>query len=139
MRQAFGFFKKEQKAYTGLESAIILATFVMVAAIFAHTVLNTGVSASTASSNDKATVDNEVRNTQNCTQANKNMICQNVSNVSKTTEQVNSSFKFMGDNTSIKQNNQINQISSGFGRKVLTLKISNYSPVAIGSDNKKGL
>lgn len=42
-------FKEENTAYTGFETAILLAIFVMVAAIFANIVLHTEITASPVS------------------------------------------------------------------------------------------
>jgi len=51
-------FKEENIAYTGFETAILLAIFVMVAAIFANIVLHTEIMASPVSSLEKE-IDNK--------------------------------------------------------------------------------
>ncbi|MGB9929715.1 MAG: hypothetical protein ACPK85_15170 [Methanosarcina sp.] len=110
MKQASGFFKKEQRAYTGLESAIMLATFVMVAAIFANTVLHTGITASTVPHSDKGSdknvIDNESRDTSVCSQENGDIIYQTFSNEieSKEIKKLKPLVEFTGNNTSKKQN-----------------------------------
>jgi len=48
-------FKEENTAYTGFETAILLAIFVMVAAVFANTVLHTEITASPVSNIEKET------------------------------------------------------------------------------------
>lgn len=54
----FGRFGKDEKAFTGLESAIVLTAFIVVAAVFSYVVLGAGFSTSDTA---KATVDEGVK------------------------------------------------------------------------------
>ncbi len=54
----FGRFGKDDKAFTGLESAIVLTAFIVVAAVFSYVVLGAGFSTSDTA---KATVDEGVK------------------------------------------------------------------------------
>lgn len=55
MKETSVSFKEENTAYTGFETAILLAIFVMVAAIFANIVLHTEITASPVSNIEKET------------------------------------------------------------------------------------
>jgi archaellin len=55
MKEAVVSFKEENTAYTGFETAILLAIFVMVAAVFANIVLHTEITASLVSNIEKET------------------------------------------------------------------------------------
>jgi len=54
----FGRFGKDEKAFTGLESAIVLTAFIVVAAVFSYVVLGAGFSTSDTA---KATVDEGIK------------------------------------------------------------------------------
>ncbi|NLN43327.1 MAG: flagellin, partial [Methanosarcina sp.] len=42
MKKRFSIFRKNDRAFTGLESAIVLTAFVVVAAVFSYVVLGAG-------------------------------------------------------------------------------------------------
>ena len=58
MKGIFSIFRKDEKAFTGLESAIVLTAFVVVAAVFSYVVLGAGI---TASDTAKKTIDEGVK------------------------------------------------------------------------------
>jgi archaeal flagellin FlaB len=60
MKGIFNFFRKDDKAFTGLESAIVLTAFVVVAAVFSYVVLGAGF---TTSDTAKKTIDEGVKQT----------------------------------------------------------------------------
>lgn len=60
MKGIFSIFKKDDKAFTGLESAIVLTAFVVVAAVFSYVVLGAGF---TTSDTAKKTIDEGVKQT----------------------------------------------------------------------------
>lgn len=60
MKGIFSIFRKDDKAFTGLESAIVLTAFVVVAAVFSYVVLGAGF---TTSDTAKKTIDEGVRQT----------------------------------------------------------------------------
>jgi flagellin FlaB len=60
MRGIFSIFRKDEKAFTGLESAIVLTAFVVVAAVFSYVVLGAGF---TTSDTAKKTIDEGVKQT----------------------------------------------------------------------------
>jgi len=60
MKGIFSIFRKEDKAFTGLESAIVLTAFVVVAAVFSYVVLGAGF---TTSDTAKKTIDEGVKQT----------------------------------------------------------------------------
>lgn len=60
MRGIFNIFRKDEKAFTGLESAIVLTAFVVVAAVFSYVVLGAGF---TTSDTAKKTIDEGVKQT----------------------------------------------------------------------------
>lgn len=60
MKGIFGIFSKDERAFTGLESAIVLTAFVVVAAVFSYVVLGAGF---TTSDTAKATIDEGVKQT----------------------------------------------------------------------------
>ncbi|MCQ1536954.1 flagellin [Methanosarcina sp. KYL-1] len=60
MKGIFSTFKKDEKAFTGLESAIVLTAFVVVAAVFSYVVLGAGF---TTSDTAKKTIDEGVKQT----------------------------------------------------------------------------
>ena len=60
MKGIFSIFHKDERAFTGLESAIVLTAFVVVAAVFSYVVLGAGF---TTSDTAKATIDEGVKQT----------------------------------------------------------------------------
>jgi flagellin FlaB len=60
MRGIFNIFRKDDRAFTGLESAIVLTAFVVVAAVFSYVVLGAGF---TTSDTAKKTIDEGVKQT----------------------------------------------------------------------------
>jgi archaeal flagellin FlaB len=60
MKGIFNIFRKDEKAFTGLESAIVLTAFVVVAAVFSYVVLGAGF---TTSDTAKKTIDEGVKQT----------------------------------------------------------------------------
>ena len=60
MRGIFRIFRKDDRAFTGLESAIVLTAFVVVAAVFSYVVLGSGF---TTSDTAKKTMDEGVKQT----------------------------------------------------------------------------
>lgn len=60
MKGIFSIFRKDEKAFTGLESAIVLTAFVVVAAVFSYVVLGAGF---TTSDTAKATIDEGIKQT----------------------------------------------------------------------------
>jgi len=60
MKGIFSIFSKDERAFTGLESAIVLTAFVVVAAVFSYVVLGAGF---TTSDTAKATIDEGVKQT----------------------------------------------------------------------------
>lgn len=60
MKGIFSIFRKDDKAFTGLESAIVLTAFVVVAAVFSYVVLGAGF---TTSDIAKKTIDEGVKQT----------------------------------------------------------------------------
>jgi len=60
MKGIFSIFRKDEKAFTGLESAIVLTAFVVVAAVFSYVVLGAGF---TTSDTAKKTIDEGVKQT----------------------------------------------------------------------------
>jgi archaeal flagellin FlaB len=60
MRGIFSIFRKDNRAFTGLESAIVLTAFVVVAAVFSYVVLGAGF---TTSDTAKKTIDEGVKQT----------------------------------------------------------------------------
>lgn len=58
MKGIFSIFSKDERAFTGLESAIVLTAFVVVAAVFSYVVLGAGF---TTSDTAKATIDEGVK------------------------------------------------------------------------------
>lgn len=60
MKGIFSIFRKNDKAFTGLESAIVLTAFVVVAAVFSYVVLGAGF---TTSDTAKKTIDEGVKQT----------------------------------------------------------------------------
>lgn len=60
MRGIFRIFRKDDRAFTGLESAIVLTAFVVVAAVFSYVVLGSGF---TTSDTAKKTIDEGVKQT----------------------------------------------------------------------------
>lgn len=60
MKGIFSIFRKDDKAFTGLESAIVLTAFVVVAAVFSYVVLGAGF---TTSDTAKKTIDEGVKQT----------------------------------------------------------------------------
>jgi len=60
MKGIFSIFRKEDKAFTGLESAIVLTAFVVVAAVFSYVVLGAGF---TTSDTAKKTIDEGIKQT----------------------------------------------------------------------------
>ncbi len=60
MKKRFSIFRKNDRAFTGLESAIVLTAFVVVAAVFSYVVLGAGF---TTSDTAKKTIDEGIRQT----------------------------------------------------------------------------
>lgn len=60
MKGIFSIFRKDDRAFTGLESAIVLTAFVVVAAVFSYVVLGAGF---TTSDTVKKTIDEGVKQT----------------------------------------------------------------------------
>jgi len=60
MKGIFSIFRKDEKAFTGLESAIVLTAFVVVAAVFSYVILGAGF---TTSDTAKSTIDEGVKQT----------------------------------------------------------------------------
>ncbi|AKB25741.1 Flagellin FlaB1 [Methanosarcina sp. MTP4] len=60
MKGIFSIFRKDERAFTGLESAIVLTAFVVVAAVFSYVVLGAGF---TTSDTAKKTIDEGVKQT----------------------------------------------------------------------------
>ncbi len=60
MKGIFSIFHKDERAFTGLESAIVLTAFVVVAAVFSYVVLGAGF---TTSDTAKKTIDEGVKQT----------------------------------------------------------------------------
>lgn len=60
MKGIFSIFRKDEKAFTGLESAIVLTAFVVVAAVFSYVILGAGFATSDTA---KATIDEGVKQT----------------------------------------------------------------------------
>ncbi|MDD3247823.1 MAG: flagellin [Methanosarcina sp.] len=60
MKGIFNIFRKDEKAFTGLESAIVLTAFVVVAAVFSYVVLGAGF---TTSDTAKKAIDEGVKQT----------------------------------------------------------------------------
>ena len=60
MKGIFNIFRKDEKAFKGLESAIVLTVFVVVAAMFSYVVLGVGF---TTSDTAKKTIDEDVKQT----------------------------------------------------------------------------
>ncbi len=60
MKGIFSIFNKDERAFTGLESAIVLTAFVVVAAVFSYVVLGAGF---TTSDTAKATIDEGIKQT----------------------------------------------------------------------------
>jgi len=60
MKGIFSVFRKDDRAFTGLESAIVLTAFVVVAAVFSYVVLGAGF---TTSDTAKKTIDEGVKQT----------------------------------------------------------------------------
>ncbi|AKB70765.1 archaellin/type IV pilin N-terminal domain-containing protein [Methanosarcina mazei] len=60
MKGIFSIFRKDDRAFTGLESAIVLTAFVVVAAVFSYVVLGAGFTTSDAA---KKTIDEGVKQT----------------------------------------------------------------------------
>lgn len=60
MKGIFNIFRKDEKAFTGLESAIVLTAFVVVAAVFSYVVLGAGF---TTSDTAKRAIDEGVKQT----------------------------------------------------------------------------
>ncbi len=60
MKGIFSIFSKDERAFTGLESAIVLTAFVVVAAVFSYVVLGAGF---TTSDTAKKTIDEGVKQT----------------------------------------------------------------------------
>lgn len=60
MKGIFSIFRKDDEAFTGLESAIVLTAFVVVAAVFSYVVLGAGF---TTSDTAKKTIDESVKQT----------------------------------------------------------------------------
>ncbi|AKB17898.1 MULTISPECIES: archaellin/type IV pilin N-terminal domain-containing protein [unclassified Methanosarcina] len=60
MKGISNIFRKDEKAFTGLESAIVLTAFVVVAAVFSYVILGAGF---TTSDTAKATIDEGVKQT----------------------------------------------------------------------------
>ncbi len=60
MKGIFNIFHKDERAFTGLESAIVLTAFVVVAAVFSYVVLGAGF---TTSDTAKKTIDEGVKQT----------------------------------------------------------------------------
>ncbi|KKH15979.1 archaellin/type IV pilin N-terminal domain-containing protein [Methanosarcina mazei] len=60
MKGIFSIFRKDDRAFTGLESAIVLTAFVVVAAVFSYVVLGAGF---TTSDTAKKTIDEGVKQT----------------------------------------------------------------------------
>ncbi|WP_243684639.1 archaellin/type IV pilin N-terminal domain-containing protein [Methanosarcina barkeri] len=60
MKGIFSIFRKDDKAFTGLESAIVLTAFVVVAAVFSYVVLGAGF---TTSDTAKKTIEEGVKQT----------------------------------------------------------------------------
>ena len=58
MKKRFSIFRKNDRAFTGLESAIVLTAFVVVAAVFSYVVLGAGF---TTSDTAKKTIDEGVK------------------------------------------------------------------------------
>jgi flagellin FlaB len=60
MKKRFSIFRKNDRAFTGLESAIVLTAFVVVAAVFSYVVLGAGF---TTSDTAKKTIDEGIKQT----------------------------------------------------------------------------
>lgn len=60
LKGTLNIFKKDERAFTGLESAIVLTAFVVVAAVFSYVILGAGF---TTSDTAKTTIDESVKQT----------------------------------------------------------------------------
>ncbi|KKH91983.1 flagellin [Methanosarcina sp. 1.H.T.1A.1] len=77
MKGIFSIFRKDEKAFTGLESAIVLTAFVVVAAVFSYVVLGAGF---TTSDTAKKTIDEGVKQTTSSVELSGDVIALGASN-----------------------------------------------------------
>ena len=111
MKGIFNIFRKDDKAFTGLESAIVLTAFVVVAAVFSYVVLGAGF---TTSDTAKKTIDEGVK-------------------------QTTSSVELAGD-VIAKEGIEANSTADEVEKILVTLQLTaGQSPVDIGADSTKGM
>ncbi|WP_440954888.1 archaellin/type IV pilin N-terminal domain-containing protein [Methanosarcina sp. Mfa9] len=79
MKGIFSIFSKDERAFTGLESAIVLTAFVVVAAVFSYVVLGAGF---TTSDTAKATIDEGVKQASSSVQLAGDVIAKESGNTS---------------------------------------------------------
>ena len=79
MKGIFSIFRKDDKAFTGLESAIVLTAFVVVAAVFSYVVLGAGF---TTSDTAKKTIDEGVKQTTSSVEIAGDVIAQGTADTS---------------------------------------------------------
>jgi len=111
MKGIFSIFRKDDKAFTGLESAIVLTAFVVVAAVFSYVVLGAGF---TTSDTAKKTIDEGVK-------------------------QTTSSVELAGD-VIAKEGITENTTADAVEKILVTLQLTaGQSPVDIGADSSAGM
>ena len=79
MKGIFSIFRKDDRAFTGLESAIVLTAFVVVAAVFSYVVLGAGF---TTSDTAKKTIDEGVKQTTSSVELSGDVIAQGTADTS---------------------------------------------------------
>ena len=85
MRGIFSIFRKDEKAFTGLESAIVLTAFVVVAAVFSYVVLGAGF---TTSDTAKKTIDEGVKQTTSSVELSGDVIAKGTPSINGTVPSV---------------------------------------------------
>ena len=130
MRNIFGIFRKEEKVFTALESAIVLTAFIMVAAVFSYLVLGIGF---TTSDTTKVTIDKAMKQTTSI-EHDGDIIAQDTAKaiIDKKMKQINSSIELAGDVIAKGNSNKVDQI-------ILTLQNTGQSPVDIGVNSSSGI
>ncbi len=85
MKGIFSIFHKDERAFTGLESAIVLTAFVVVAAVFSYVVLGAGF---TTSDTAKATIDEGIKQTTSSVELAGDVIAEENDTVSGEVDQI---------------------------------------------------
>ncbi|MEL7663637.1 MAG: archaellin/type IV pilin N-terminal domain-containing protein [Methanosarcina mazei] len=129
MKGIFSIFRKDDKAFTGLESAIVLTAFVVVAAVFSYVVLGAGF---TTSDTAKKTIDEGVKQTTSSVELAGDVIAEGTAAITSVTTE--------DDPATPEDETVYSTTKPSVDTIKITLQLTaGQSPVDIGADDAAGM